>query len=82
LSKTKVQIVYLHIRDQYKNGEWSEALGEGDTDFKAISQAIHNSNFSGIATIELAFPRNLTPTRPIKDSWKISRNFVKENFGW
>jgi len=82
IDQYKHQIVYLHIRDQYKNGEWSEALGEGDTDFNTISQALHNNNFSGIATIELAFPRNFTPTRPIKDSWKISRNYVRENFGW
>ena len=27
------QIVFLHLRDQYQDGRWSEALGEGDMDY-------------------------------------------------
>jgi len=82
IQKYKKQIVYLHIRDQYKNGEWSEAVGEGDTDFVSISNALHDIEFDGIAAIELAFPDNFTPTREIRDSFKQSREYVKKVFGW
>jgi sugar phosphate isomerase/epimerase len=78
----KQQIIYLHIRDQYKSGEWSEAVGEGDTDFKAISKALHEINFSGTATIELAFPGNFTPTRSLRGDWKMSRDTVRKEFGY
>lgn len=76
------QIVYLHIRDQYRNGEWSEAVGEGDTDFVSINTALQEVQFDGIATLELAFPKNFTPTRELKESWKMSRAFVQKTFGW
>jgi len=82
VSQYSKQIVYLHIRDQYSNGEWSEAVGEVDTDFKSISEALHKSDFNSVATIELAFQRNFNPTRPIRESWKMSREFVKKTFGW
>lgn len=82
IKKHKKQIVYLHIRDQFNNGEWSEAVGEGETDFTSISTALHAIEFDGIATIELAFPNNFTPTRELRDSWKQSRNHVKKVFGY
>lgn len=31
------RITYLHIRDQKADGQWTEALGEGTTNFKAIA---------------------------------------------
>ena len=76
------RIVYLHIRDQKANGEWTEAVGEGATNFKAIAQALQQAHFSGIAAIELAFPSNFAPVRPLKEDWKISREYVRTTFGW
>lgn len=76
------QIVYLHIRDQYKNGEWTEYLGQGDTDFNRIATALKEQGFNGQAAIELAFPNNFTPTNSLKEDWKLSRKFVRETFGW
>ena len=40
------QIVFMHLRDQKKDGRWSEGLGEGDTDFAAIGQALHDIAFA------------------------------------
>jgi sugar phosphate isomerase/epimerase len=76
------KIVYLHLRDQYANGRWTEYLGQGATDFKAISKALEQQNFNGQAAIELAFPNNFEPANPLKEDWKISRKFVKKTFGW
>jgi len=76
------QIVYLHIRDQYKNGTWSEYVGEGDTDFEPIAAALKAQNFKGQAAIELAFPNDFTPKNELREDWKMSRQFVQNTFGW
>jgi sugar phosphate isomerase/epimerase len=76
------QIVFLHLRDQYKDGRWSEALGEGDMDYPAIAAALREIRFQGDAVIELAHERDFKPTRPLRESLKISRQFVQETLGF
>jgi len=76
------QIVYLHIRDQYKDGTWSEYVGQGDTNFKAIGRALRKKGFNGEAAIELAFPDNFTPKNELKEDWKLSRDYIKKTFKW
>ncbi len=76
------QIVFLHLRDQHKNGRWSEALGEGDMDYSAIARALKDVNFKGTAVIELAHEANFKKTRPLKESWKISRQYVRNVLGY
>ena len=41
------QIVYLHIRDQYTDGRWTEYFGQGVTDFPAIAKALKAQHFKG-----------------------------------
>lgn len=74
------KMVYLHIRDQYANGKWTEAVGEGATDFPAIAQALKKVNFNGRAAIELAF--DAPPVNPVRESWKKSRDYVRKVFEW
>ncbi len=76
------QIVFLHLRDQKADGKWSEALGEGDMDYVAISQALHEIPFRGDAVIELAHERDFKPTRPLRESLKMSREFVRRVLGY
>jgi sugar phosphate isomerase/epimerase len=76
------KITYLHIRDQQGDGQWTEAVGEGVTNFKAIAAALERARFNGAAAIELAFPSHYTPKRPLREDWKISREFVRTTFGW
>jgi sugar phosphate isomerase/epimerase len=72
------QIVFLHLRDQYKDGCWSEALGEGDMDYATIGKVLRDVKFSGIAVIELAHENEFKITRPLRESWKISRQYVRQ----
>jgi len=74
------QMVYLHIRDQKADGKWTEAVGEGVTDFPAIAAALQKVNFKGRAAIELAFDN--PPVNPVKEEWKKSRDYVAKVFGW
>ena len=76
------QIVFLHLRDQKADGKWSEAMGEGCTDFVAIAKTLREVKFSGTAVIELAHERDFQPTRPLRDSLKMSRVFVRKVLGW
>jgi sugar phosphate isomerase/epimerase len=76
------QIVFLHLRDQKKDGRWSEALGEGNMDYAAISRALDEIKFQGDAIIELAHERDFTPTRPLRESLQMSREFVRKTLGY
>ncbi|WP_428329344.1 sugar phosphate isomerase/epimerase family protein [Mucilaginibacter sp.] len=74
------QMVYMHIRDQGADHKWTETVGSGVTDFKAIAQALQKQEFSGRAAIELAFDN--PPVNPIRDDWKNSLQYVKQTFNW
>jgi sugar phosphate isomerase/epimerase len=76
------KIVFMHLRDQKKDGRWSEALGEGDTDFAAIAAALRQIHFRGHAVIELAHESDFKPTRPLRESLKMSRDFVRRVLGY
>ncbi len=76
------RIVFLHIRDQNTDGTWSEAVGEGDMDYVAIGRALRAADFSGNAVIELAHERNFKPTRPLRDSLRMSRAYVRKTLGF
>jgi sugar phosphate isomerase/epimerase len=72
----------MHLRDQGRDGRWVEAMGEGDTDFAAIGRALHEIDFQGDAVIELAHERDFKPTRPLRESIRISREFVRRTMGY
>ena len=76
------QMVYMHIRDQYQDGTWTEYVGQGVTDFPAMAAALRSVDFKGRAAIELAFPAKYVPKNPLAEDWKRSREYVKTTFGW
>jgi len=76
------QMVFMHIRDQKADGTWSEAVGEGNMNYPAIGRALHAIPFRGDAVIELAHEKGFQPTRPLREDWKISRDFVRSTLGY
>ena len=76
------RIVFLHLRDQKQDKTWVEAMGEGDMDYTAVSKALTKIDFHGHAVIELAHPRDLQLTRPLRESLRISREFVRKTLGF
>lgn len=76
------QVVFLHLRDQKADGRWSEAMGEGDTDYREVTKALREIGFRGDAVIELAHEGNFKPTRPLRESLKMSREFVRKVLGY
>jgi len=51
-------------------------------DYVAIGQALRAAGFSGNAVIELAHERNFKPTRPLRDSLRMSRAYVRKTLGF
>lgn len=76
------QMVYMHIRDQYQDGKWTEFVGQGVTDFPAIAAALRQVNFRGRAAIELAYERDFVPRYTLAQDWTLSRDYVTTIFGW
>ena len=76
------QVAFLHLRDQKTDGRWSEALGEGAMDYTAIGRALREIGFRGCAVIELAHEANFKLTRPLRESLKLSREFVRQVLGY
>ena len=76
------RIVYAHLRDRKADGVWSEAMGEGAIDYAAVGRALHAAKFSGTLAIEFAHPAGFTPTRPLRESFKLSREYVRRVMGY
>lgn len=76
------RLVYLHVRDRRRDGVWTEALGEGAIDYPAIGRALRDAGFSGDVAIELAHPSGFKLTRPLRESWRISREYVRKTLGY
>jgi len=76
------RMVYMHLRDQYQDGSWTEYLGQGATDFPGIAKALRDVDFKGRAAIELAFPKNFVPKYSLAEDWKRSRDYLTTVFGW
>jgi sugar phosphate isomerase/epimerase len=81
LREFRKQIVFLHLRDQLSNGKWPESMGEGNVNFKEIADVLKEINFEGEVIIELAHEKGFIPTRPLKESLKMSRNYMKKTMG-
>jgi sugar phosphate isomerase/epimerase len=81
LKEFKKQIVFMHLRDQLSNGKWPESMGEGNVNFSAISDVMKEINFQGDAIIELAHENGFVRTRPLKESLKMSRDFMRKTMG-
>ncbi len=72
------RIVFAHLRDRKQDGTWPEAMGEGVIDYAAIGRTLREAGFSGDLAIELAHPAGFTLTRPLRESWKLSRDYVRK----
>ncbi|MCC6863036.1 MAG: sugar phosphate isomerase/epimerase [Bryobacterales bacterium] len=76
------RIVFAHLRDRAADGSWVEAMGEGSLKYAAFGQALREAGFQGDVAIELAHPRGFAPTRPLRESLKMSREYVRRQMGW
>jgi sugar phosphate isomerase/epimerase len=76
------RIVFAHLRDRKADGVWPEAMGEGRLDYSAYGRELRQAGFAGDVAVELAHPRGFEPTRPLRESLKMSRAYVRRTMGW
>lgn len=70
----------MHLRNS-KDGVWSEEFCEGDLDYHRIKRILDEHGFSGPLAVELALEEGTPKTRPLGESQRISREYVREVFG-
>lgn len=74
----KNQIIFCHLRDQLSTGKWPESLGEGNVNFREIADVMNEIGFKGDVVIELAHENGFAITRPLKESLKMSREYMRK----
>ena len=47
-----------------------------------IGKALRKVNFAGDAMIELAFESDFKPTRPLRETLRMSRDYVRKTLGF
>jgi sugar phosphate isomerase/epimerase len=76
------RIIVAHHRDRKTDGTWPEAMGEGNLDYAAYGRAFRALGFNGELVIELAHPKGFRLTRPLRESLKMSREYVRRVMGY
>lgn len=71
------QMVFAHLRNEKADGKWPEDLREGVIDYQAIGQALHEVQFQGDLMIELAHEKGFAVSRPLGESIRLSRQYVR-----
>lgn len=79
LREFRCQIIFTHLRDQLNNGKWPESIGEGNVNFREISDVMNEIGFQGDVVIELAHENAFVRKRPLKESLKMSRDYLIKN---
>ena len=70
----------LHLRNSVK-GVWSETLGDGDLDHRAIAARLAALQFDGPLIVELAIENGTPQTRPLVENMRLSRAYLRQVFG-
>lgn len=73
------RMTFCHVRDRTREGEWTEAAGEGIEDFAAWGAALRKVGYHGPVVFEPAFP-NTAPTRPLAETLAISAAHLRSAF--
>lgn len=76
------RIVFAHLRDANADRSWPEAMGEGVMDYGAVARELRKAGFAGDLVIELAHARGFKPTRPLRESLRMSREYVRKTMGY
>jgi sugar phosphate isomerase/epimerase len=75
-------MVFAHLRDRKADGNWAEAMGEGVVDYAGVARELRAANFKGTLVIELTSSTGKLPERPLRECFKLSRDYVRRVMGW
>lgn len=70
----------LHLRNS-TNNVWTEALGDGDIDYRPVAAYLRQSGFTGYLMVELAYEKATEITRSLEENLRLSRLYAERVFG-
>ncbi|MEN6602404.1 MAG: sugar phosphate isomerase/epimerase [Bryobacteraceae bacterium] len=76
------QIVFAHLRDRKADGKFAEVMGEGVVDYAGVARELRAVHFKGTLVIELTSSTGKLPERPLRECFKLSRDYVRRVMGW
>jgi len=76
------QIVFAHLRDRKADGKFAEVMGEGVVDYAGVARELRAVHFTGTLVIELTSSTGKLPERPLRECFKLSRDYVRRVMGW
>ena len=80
LREVAPRVKALHLRNSV-NGVWSESLGDGDIDHRAMCRLLKEVGFTGWLIAELAYEAKTIQTRSLTEDLRLSRDYVRQVFG-
>jgi sugar phosphate isomerase/epimerase len=82
LRRRSKAVVFAHLRDRKADGNWAEVMGEGVVDYAGVARELRAANFKGTLVIEMTSSTGKLPERPLRDCFKLSRDYVRRVMGW
>jgi len=79
LKEAGSRIVDMHLRNS-KNKIWTEALGDGDVDYRAVAAFARKIGYNGYLTVELAYEKATEPKQTAEENIRQSRLYTEEVF--
>jgi inosose dehydratase len=79
LREAGTRIIDMHLRNS-KNKVWTESLGDGDVDYRAVAAYARKIGYSGYLTVELAYEKGTEPKQSIEQNIRQSRLYTEEVF--
>lgn len=70
----------LHVRNS-RGGVWTEDLGDGDIDYRAVAHHLRQTGFTGFLSVELAWDKETQITRPLEENLRRSLLYARDVFG-
>lgn len=78
--KAGPRLASLHLRNM-RNGVCTEALGDGDIDYRELAAYLKGMSYQGWLVVELFHEPDTKVTRPLKDNLKLSGEYARRVFG-
>ena len=74
------RLASLHLRNS-RNDIWTEALGDGDVNYREVAAYLKEISFQGYLVVELAHQEETKLTRSLEENLRLSRQYAEEVFG-
>lgn len=79
LKEALPRLASMHVRNS-KAGVWTEAFGDGDIDYAAVTALLKQNNYRGLIVVELAYEKATDPKRALDVNLKASREYAEKIF--